>query len=33
MEDINPFLEDTPPKVTIKHENYVYEKKKVKKQR
>lgn len=31
VEDINPFLEENPPKVTIKHENYVYEKKKVKK--
>ena len=31
LEDINPFLEDKPPKVTIKHENYVYEKKKIKK--
>tara|TARA_Y100000389_G_scaffold204449_1_gene257071 strand:- start:1289 stop:2887 length:1599 start_codon:yes stop_codon:yes gene_type:complete len=31
IEDINPFLENKLPKVTIKHENYIYEKKKVKK--
>ena len=31
MEDINPFLVTKSPKVTIKHENYIYEKKKVKK--
>ena len=31
MEDINPFLVNKLPKVTIKHENYIYEKKKVKK--
>lgn len=31
IEDINPFVDNKEPKVTIKHENYIYEKKKVKK--